>query len=1020
MPKGSFCVLIVVCGFFLGVVMRPADASAQTRQELSTQADALFLQTGQLRQQGKYPEAQRAAERLIQIERILAVPISYAAAIELLGHIYSDTDQLGKAEELHKHALEVRERAQGPDHEHVAFSCHSLANVYRQLREFLKADELYKRAIAISERVHGPDSPQVAVSLTELGASHFLIGRVAEAEPLFRRAITILEKAPAQWDRSYAQALRGMGFIFQEQGKFDEAETLFKKASAIFGKPQSMDRAHLGASLHNLGFLYQVQGRYREAEEMYLRAIELDSQTFGSTSFKVAQYLEGLGYVHRATGNFTEAEKVYKRAESNYRRNNQPGAADSIQFELATLNMAKGQHAKAAPVIIKMLPRIQKAVYGRDHTLVAEAQHNLGIIEKSRKRWPEAVTRLRESSAMWQRLRIVGSGALTSIAVGPVARDARETLHDLVEALWHMSLAAPAERNALATEALTAAQYAAPTASGSALAQMTARLTAGDTEIGKLVREAQDLSQQRPAVDKLLAEARGATRDQRGDAGIADLQARLDRINGRLKEIEDVLAKRFPEYAEFANPRALTLADIQGLLRPSEALVAYLTTAHETFVWAVSREGWEWRRIETGPEALAKQVVALRCGLDHSGWRGAEGAARCLDALGLASDKVPGPNDALPFDLGRAHELYAQLLGPVAGVIKGKDLLIVPSGAMTQVPFQVLVTAPPAAQGDADALRDAAWLGVTQSLTALPTVASIKTLRQNAGPSRAAEPFLGVGDPVLAGNCAKITIPASCPDGAAAAQVAALAPRSALDATRAARGATAYFRSGQADLAQLRQLCPLPDTAHELRCVAKSLGAQERHIILGKDATETRIKALSANGTLSRYRVLHFATHGLLAGEAEMMMLARAEPALVLTPPADGGDVKALAEDDGLLTASEIAALKLDADWVILSACNTAGGGAKSTEALSGLARAFFYAGARALLVSHWEVYSDAAVKLTTRAFAELRDAAAASKPVGRAEAMRLSMQALIKQGGFSAHPSYWAPFVVVGEGAIN
>jgi hypothetical protein len=754
---------------------------------------------------------------------------------------------------------------------------------------------------------------------------------------------------------------------------------------------------------------------------MYLRAIELDSPTFGSTSFKVGQYLEGLGSVYQATGNFSEAERAYKRSESNFRRNNQSGVADSIQFELATLNIAKGQHAKAAPVIIKMLPRIQKAVYGRDHTYMAKALHNLGIIEKSRERWPEAAARLREASAMWQRLRIVGSGAQASIAIGPVAREARETLHDLVETLWRISLGVPAERNALANEALTAAQYAAPTASGSALALMTARLTTGDSEIGKLVREAQDLGHQRPAVDKLLAEARGAAQDQRSDAGLIDLQARLDRINGRLKEIEETLAKRFPEYAEFANPRALTLADIQGLLRPSEALVAYLATARETFVWAVSREGWEWRRIEAAPEALARQVAALRCGLDHSGWRGAEGSARCLNALGLARDKVPGPNDALPFDLRRAHELYAQLLGPVAGIIKGHDLLIVPAGAMTQLPFQVLVTAPPTVEGNAEAPRDAAWLGAGQGLTVLPTVSALRTLRQNAGPSRAGEPFFGVGDPVLAGDCAKMAVPASCPDGAAAVRVAALAPRSAQDTTRAARGATAYFRSGQADLAQLRQLCPLPDTAHELRCVAKSLGAHEHHIILGKDATEARIKALSASGALARYRVLHFATHGLLAGEAETMLLARAEPALVLTPPADGGDAAKLAEDDGLLTASEIAALKLDADWVILSACNTAAAaGAKSTEALSGLARAFFYAGARALLVSHWEVYSEAAVKLTTRAFAELRDATVASKPIGRAEAMRLSMQALIKQGGFSAHPSYWAPFVVVGEGAFN
>jgi len=117
--------------------------------------------------------------------------------------------------------------------------------------------------------------------------------------------------------------------------------------------------------------------------------------------------------------------------------------------------------------------------------------------------------------------------------------------------------------------------------------------------------------------------------------------------------------------------------------------------------------------------------------------------------------------------------------------------------------------------------------------------------------------------------------------------------------------------------------------------------------------------------------VLHFATHGLLSGESAAILKAKAEPALILTPPQDSAP-GALEEDNGLLTASEVAQLELDADWVVLSACNTAAGERGDAEALSGLARAFFYAKVRALLVSHWEVRSDAAVKLTTGTFAEL------------------------------------------------
>jgi CHAT domain-containing protein len=176
---------------------------------------------------------------------------------------------------------------------------------------------------------------------------------------------------------------------------------------------------------------------------------------------------------------------------------------------------------------------------------------------------------------------------------------------------------------------------------------------------------------------------------------------------------------------------------------------------------------------------------------------------------------------------------------------------------------------------------------------------------------------------------------------------------------------------------------------------------------LGSAATETTVKALSDQGRLASYRVVHFATHGLLAGETESVG-SGAEPALLLTPPDE-----ATQADDGLLTASEVAHLKLNAQWVVLSACNTAGGAKAGAQPLSGLARAFFYAGARSLLVSHWYVDSDAAVKLVTGTFARAK----LNPSEGRAEAVRRAMLALIDSSG-GAHPATWAPFVVVGEGA--
>ena len=186
--------------------------------------------------------------------------------------------------------------------------------------------------------------------------------------------------------------------------------------------------------------------------------------------------------------------------------------------------------------------------------------------------------------------------------------------------------------------------------------------------------------------------------------------------------------------------------------------------------------------------------------------------------------------------------------------------------------------------------------------------------------------------------------------------------------------------------------------------LASALGAGPESVYLGDRAREGRLRTMDLSGT----RVVAFATHGLVAGELD----ALAEPALVLTPPA-----AASAADDGLLTASEVALLDLDAEWVILSACNTASGdGRPGADALSGLAKAFFYAGTRALLVSHWPVWSEAAVPLTTRMLRE----ASVHPERGRAQALRQSMLALMADATrpYHAHPKFWGPFVVVGEGS--
>ena len=503
--------------------------------------------------------------------------------------------------------------------------------------------------------------------------------------------------------------------------------------------------------------------------------------------------------------------------------------------------------------------------------------------------------------------------------------------------------------------------------------------------------------------DSLLIAAKAGPPQERKAAAEEALADRLLAIDLRVAEIDRQLAADFPNYAALASSIPSSVAEMQAELGADEALVLFLDTpewkplSEETFVWFVTKSAVRWVRSPLGTAALAREVAALRCGLDEAAWDGV-GAQRCADVLGRGIPrKTPDP---LPFDQARAHRLFMALFGEARDLIKGKHLLIVPSGPLTQLPFHALVTRPPASGGH----RAAAWLVREHAVSILPAVASLKALRRVSAPSSAPKAFLGVGNPLLDGPSASY---ASFAKLAREKQRCAKTRRHGAVAIAGVRGGVSRIetRGASVDVASIKRQVPLPETADELCGVAEQLKAEAGDLRLGAQATEREVKRLSASGELAKYRLLHFATHGAMAGELDKDR----EPGLLLTPPDDATE-----EDDGYLSASEIAGLKLDADWVILSACNTAAGGTTSAEALSGVARAFIYAGARALLVSHWAVYSDATVKLITGVAREM-----ASDPrMGRAEAMRRAMLALIKTGAQEAHPSYWAPFVVVGEGA--
>ncbi|WP_409190965.1 CHAT domain-containing protein [Bradyrhizobium sp. RDM4] len=795
----------------------------------------------------------------------------------------------------------------------------------------------------------------LAAALNNLGQVYAGQGHDDLAEPLYMRSIALMEKSLGLDNALVAAELTNLAALYQRQSRYAEAEPLFKRALAVREKSLSREHPDVGQALNNLATLYVKQQRQLEAEPLFQRALAIYQKAAGPEHPAVATVLNNIGQLDRDLNRDADAEAPIKRSLAIREKvlgPDHPDVARSLN-NLAGLYEHQQRYAEAEPLYRRAL-MIRERALGPDHPDVAISTSNLGYFLYASGRTADALPFAEKTLATNRaQLRVVL----------PILFAARE------QALL-------ANDEAL-NQALAAIQRGTQSSAASAVNKLAVRLAAGSDRLAELVRKDQDLAAEAEALDKAIIAAVSKQAAQRDVAAEQRSRARIAAISSERAGLQKTLAVEFPDYASLSNPLPLTAKEIQPLLSADEAMTVYSVLDKRSYVIAITRESVDWKEIPLGADALAQKVTAFRKGLDVGKARDASGKS------GL-------------FDLALANEIYTALLGPVEGLTREKrSLLVVPSGALTALPFHLLVTeTPEAAIPDTlEGYRSAAWLLRRQAISVLPSVVSLKSLRAFARKDQGVKPMTGFGDPVFNPAQGGPAERRTAGGKVAARSIASIAY-------------TDFWRGAGVDRARLAQALPqLPDTADELSAVAKDVGATEADIHLGRDASETTLK----RAALAQYGIIYFATHGLVAGDIKGV----GEPSLALSIPDQPSEL-----DDGLLTASEVAQLKLNADWVVLSACNTIAGDKPGAEALSGLARAFFYAGARALLVSHWAVDSEAATRLTTSTFDLLK-----SEPkIGRAEALRRAMLAYLDDASSprNAYPAMWAPFALIGEGAVR
>lgn len=821
------------------------------------------------------------------------------------------------------------------------------------------------------------DSPEIAEDLDFLAEYYEERGRYIEAEQTRRRSLAIKEKVYPTADPKLTYAVFGLADSYLSEGRFKEALPLLEKVVSEDEHEFGTDSPRLIWPLSDIHQIYFYEGRRQDALRIAEQevAIARVSAPEGDPE-EEARALMNLAEDYSDEGQFQEAEPLLGHArtiEGKWPTSTNYGI---ITRELALVKYKEGRYAEAEPL------------FGEAGTLL---EHNLG----SNNLWylgnqAGLALDLAGEGKVTEARRLYGSArkaflrtSRSYVQLDPeserfLRKSADEYIRGYLEILATVADHPEIDPSGapVAIEAFSIAEEEHSGATELALVRAAVRAAARDPAAREAAVRVQGLSEQQTAIASQIAvQYRPGSSESKREIG--SVLAQSESLDSELVAANEELGRVFPGYAELAAPEPIDVEGVERVLRPNEALISYLALDDRLLMWCV-RAGKPLGFRD--PKMDSKQLAAT--------------VGRVRESL--APDK--------PFDVVDSAALYQTLVGPFSEQLADvKTLIVVPDEVLLPVPFAALITDDrgPAFAKLADDYRKGiapspteltgdypkiAWLTNSNfAITILPTATSLRLLRsvqsarlQNALAPAKTEPFIGIGDPLLHG-------------------------------TGTERGDSMVATRGAAAVEEIRNLPPLPGARDELMAEAHALSANPANALFIQDhATKPEVVALSKD-RLRDARVISFATHALVGGE----VMGVTEPALVLTPPAQSSD-----DDNGLLTMDDIMGFKLNAnDWTILSACDTAAADG-SGEGLSGLTRAFFFAGATSLLVSQWSVDDSATRQLMT----DTLSAFAANPQMSRAQALEKGMRAMMTvdakgQHAYFAHPFAWAPFMVVGEG---
>jgi CHAT domain-containing protein/Tfp pilus assembly protein PilF len=882
----------------------------------------------------------------LQIRRSGGDRLGEARTLANIGSVYWSVGELPKALEYYNQALPII-RATG-NRQLEANTISNVGSTYSSMGENQKALEYYHQALDLRRAVG--DRRGEAMTLSNMGLAYYVLGEKQKALEYYTLSLPLRRVTGDR--QGEGTTLNNIGSLYRSVGEYEKALEFFDQALAL--RRAVGDRQGESQTLNNIGVAYRFMGEPRKALEYYQQALPLQ-QAVGDRLGEAAS-LSNIGLFYASTGEHQKAMEYYQRSLPISRTaGDRLGEADSLA-DIGSVYAARGDGQNALEHFIKSLA-ISRAIGDRRSEAITLS--DMARVKRDQDQLAEARADMEGALEIIESLRTkVASQYRASYFA--LNQNYYEFYTDLLMRLD--------KRQASAGHA-AAALFAAERARARSLLETLAEAR---TDIRQGAEPAL-LERERTLQQQLNAKADRLTRMLSGKHAETQAEAARKELASVLADYQDVQAQlraRSPRYAALTQPQPLTLKEIQQMVLDSDTLLLeYALGAERSYLWAVTQSSM------TSYELSGRDDI--------------ERAARRFYELLTSSNRI-GTEVQTKLT---AAELSGMLLGPVAGQLGNKRLLIVADGALQYVPFAAL----PAPLGLSAGSREPGNRDSNQAPTSIPhpliadheivsvpSASALAVLRREVTGRQPASKLVAVlADPVLESNDPRVRQVSAKDQPPGSTTASTGLGRAKEELVRSAK------ESGVGTFERLRFSRAEADAIEAL--------ATEKGSLKAVDFEANRMTATSAD--LAHYRIVHFATHGLINSQHPELS------GLVLSLVDEQGK-----QQDGFLRLHDIYNLKLGADMVVLSACRTALGKDVKGEGLLGLTRGFMYAGAQRVVASLWDVRDEATAALMKRFYQGML-----REKLRPAAALRAAQISMSKDSRWK-DPYYWAGFVLQGE----